>query len=372
VSSIEKESDDSAASRSQTASKWSREHYQRLKVRETILRFCQAGEDWRALNGDMGWYISDGNGKVRLRSPEDYENTHGKYRTLYATLDVFDPGIKKISKPWNESKKVPKEPIGTFRDCSAYTPGADIDGIGDILKDLSVKQAVEDLAKYLVDRLKDAGITKSVHCLYSGGGIYVFIHHALFQVKDDWSPEKREQSFRSLTGAYNMFLADVESQFFELHPEHRGKAKIDKINNQKRKFKCIFSIHKKHELAVVPLDTKDIKIDFERARIPLSDDVLQEGKEWYKDYDINEKEAVKKLLASYAVSMKEDLKQRKELSGNYEIFRKNDPLPIDSWPPCMKNILEKCNPGKGPHRACAVLASYLYQAGYDESEAQKI
>jgi hypothetical protein len=38
----------------------------------------------------------------------------------------------------------------------------------------------------------------------------------------------------------------------------------------------------------------------------------------------------------------------------------------------MRNILEKAEPGKGPHRALAVLAAYLYQAGWPEEEAFKL
>jgi hypothetical protein len=296
----------------------------------------------------------------------------GKFRTLYATLDLFDPEVKKISQPWDEEAGKPEHPIGTLRDCQAYTLGADIDGVGNIVEDSFIKKAVEDAAKFLVGMLNDAGISKSVHCLYSGGGAYVLIHHALFRAKPEWSPEEREESFRSITVAYNMFLADAEDEFFELHPEHQGKVKIDKINNQKRKFKCIFSIHKTYDLAVVPLNPKNIKIDFGRACLPLSDDVLQQGKEWYTEYELNELESVKALIGPYAKVVEEDRGERKERTGDYEIYRQSEPLPFDDWPPCMKNVLEKAEPGKGPHRACAVLATYLYQAGWSEEEALKI
>jgi DNA primase large subunit len=57
----------------------------------------------------------------------------------------------------------------------------------------------------------------------------------------------------------------------------------------------------------------------------------------------------------------ERLQKRKEQSGNYEIFRRDKPIPIEAWPPCMKNILEKCVSEKGPHRGCAVLAAFLYR-----------
>mgnify|MGYP000931817797 FL=1 len=370
MSSIKKE--DSSVSLSGTANKWSWEHYKRPEVRDTIIRFCQDGTKQRAFNGDKGWYISSGNGAVRLRSHEDYEDTASKFRTLYATLDLFDPGVFNTSSPWDEKAGKPERPIGIFRDCQAYTLGADIDSIGNIIEDPSIKQAVEDTAKFLVGMLNEAGISKSVHCLYSGGGIYVFIHHALFQAKPEWSPEDREEAFRSLTGAYNMFLADAECKFFELHPEHLGKVKIDKINNQKRKFKCIFSIHKEYDLAVVPLDPGNIKIDFDQARLPLSDDILQKGVEWYIEYDPAELDAVKTLLEPYADTIEEDLKSRKERSGDFEISKRSEPIPVEDWPPCIKNIINKAEPGKGPHRACAVIASYLYQAGWSEKETLKV
>ena len=355
-----------------TATDETRRHYERPVVKKTILRFCQDGTKQRALNGDQGWYISSGNGAVRLRSPGDYEDTASKFRTLYATLDLFDPEVMNISSPWDKKAGKPEHPIGTWRECQAYTLGADIDSIGNIIEDPSIKQAVEDTAKFLVGMLNEAGISKSVHCLYSGGGIYVFIHHALFQAKPEWSPEDREEALRSLTGAYNMFLADAESNFFELHPEHRGKVKIDKINNQKRKFKCIFSIHKEHDLAVVPLDPRNIKIDFDQARLPISDDILRKGEEWYIEYDLTELDAVKTLLGPHVDMMEENLKSRKERSGDFEICKRSEPIPVEDWPPCMKNILKKAEPDKGPHRACAVLASYLYQAGWSEEEALKI
>jgi hypothetical protein len=268
---------------SSTATEWTRAHYVRPEIRKVILDFCQDSNEWRALNGDDGWYIAAKEGNVRLRTPGDYDSTINKHRTLYATLDTFSADVKQVTKLWDNTQNRPAEPIGTFKDCLAYTLGADIDSLGDIINDPSVRDAVEDAARFLVQKLKDAGISKSIYSLFSGGGIYVFLHHELFRSKPEWIPEERERALRSLTGSYNMFLVDVETKFFQQHPEHRGKVKIDKINNQKRKFKCIFSIHKKHDLAVIPIDPNDIKINFDRARIPLSAEVLAEGAGWYKE-----------------------------------------------------------------------------------------
>ncbi len=73
------------------------EHYKRPEVEETILRCSQDGEAWRCLNGDQGWYITAENGGVRLRGPEDYDRTTEEFRTLYWSLDLFEPEVKSIT-----------------------------------------------------------------------------------------------------------------------------------------------------------------------------------------------------------------------------------------------------------------------------------
>src|SRR5690606_39212045 len=119
---------------------------------------------------------------------------------------------------------------------------------------------------------------------------------------------------------------DVEAEFFELYPEHAGKVKVDKLTNQKRKFKVIFSIHKKHALAVVPIDPANILIDLEKAKLPLSLEVLCEGARWYQEHDPSEKELLKNLLASYAEVIDADLRQRAVRGeNNGELFRLKAP-----------------------------------------------
>ena len=61
-----------------TATDLTRKHYQRPEVKEIVLEFCQEDQYWRPLNGDKGWYKSTDDGKVRLRRPEDYDNTTRK------------------------------------------------------------------------------------------------------------------------------------------------------------------------------------------------------------------------------------------------------------------------------------------------------
>ncbi len=357
-----------------TANNQTRAHYQRSEIKSVILRYCMADGAIRALNGDNGWYkAASESGKVQLTTPDDYDSIVGRCRTMYATLDLLAPEIKTVSEKWDDQKGAPEKPIGTLANCLAFTLSVDIDSIGgpneDITTSPEIKNAVEAAGQFFVDYLREHGIRKSVHCLYSGGGIYVHVHHALLRADPDENSQDREHAFRSTTMAFNSLIGDISKQFFETHPEHEGKVKFDQLNNQKRTFKVLFSVHKRLPFAVIPLDPDHIEIDFEKARLPLSSEVLEEGARWYQSYDLGEREALEKLLAPYIKQAEGELKERKSRSGDYEIHRYLKPIPTEKWPPCMKNILAKVEQGRGPHRALAVLAAYLYQAGWSEKEA---
>jgi hypothetical protein len=351
------------------------EHYLRPEVRAAILRYCLDIEAWRALNGDDGWYKRGAEaGKVRLASPEDYGSLVEKYRTLYTTLDLFEPSVKMVSERWDQVRGAPERPIGTLANCLAFTPSVDIDSIKgangkDIVSSPQIKAAVEDAGQFLIDYLKEHGIKRSIYCLYSGGGIYIHVHHALFRSGPDWSHEDREHAFRSVMMAFNALIAEISEKFFEQYPEHKGNVKFDKLNNQKRKFKVLFSIHRKLPFAVIPLDPEHIEIDFDEARIPLSAEVLAKGEQWYQSYDLNELPRLKELLKPYVENAEEELKERKVGSGNYEIRRLATRVPLEAMPPCMKNIIQTASSDRGPHRALAVLAAYLYGARWPEDEA---
>lgn len=354
------------------------DHYQCEEVKKVIQKYCQDGSSWRALNGDSGWYKPGSeSGKVMLRAPEDYDDTVAKYRTLYSTLDLFEPAVKDVSETWNEEKGTPENPIGTFKNCVAYTLSVDIDSIKgqngeDIRTSPEIKKAVEAAGQFFVKYLADKGISKSVHVLYSGGGIYVHIHHALFRAKPEWTADDRDFYFRKLTMAFNALIQDIAFQFFDQNPEHKGRVKFDCLNNQKRKFKTIFSIHKSYPFIVIPLDAHDIHIDFEKAKLPLPEDVLASGERWYQDYSIEEQKPLLGLLQSYVDDAEDELKERKNREGSYEVTRSTGIVPREDFPPCIANIITKAETGKGPHRAMAVLAAYLYQMDWSEEDAKKI
>jgi hypothetical protein len=347
-------------------------HYQRAEVWQIITKFCQPAEnEWRALNGDEGWYIGADAGGIRLRTPDDYGDTILKYRTMYALLDIFMPSVKTQSTQWDSIKNEPYETLGTLRETIAYTLGADVDSIAHDMKKPVVKAAVEALAGCLVKRLKDAGIVKSVHCLMSGGGIYVLLHHELCRCPQELIGADREIFFRTRLDAFKMFLADVEHGFYEDHNDLREVVKIDKLTNQKRKFKCICSYHKKLDLAVIPLDPANLIVDFAKAKLPLGDEVLAECASWYGSYASEEQEALSRLLEPYMAITRETAKNHvgKAAMPAADIPRRREPLDAKLFSPCMQNILLNVAPGKGPHRALAVLSTYLYSVGWDDTKA---
>jgi len=255
-----------------------RDHYRRPEVKAAILRYCEHGAGSRALNSDERWYRGGTDPKtIMLRGPADYDATIERGRTLYATLDILERAVFDRAVQWNEARKEPETTLGDLSNCLAFSLSTDIDGIGDIRKSIAVKEAVEAAAQFHVDYLRERGIEKSVYCLYSGGGIYVHLHHGLFAVdvgNTTLIREDRKREYQIICKAYNRLIGDISQAFFREHPEHIGKVKFDQLNNQKRTFKTIFSLHKRHPFAVVPLDSTAIKIDFNRASLPLSDEVL--------------------------------------------------------------------------------------------------
>lgn len=350
------------------------EHYQRPEVKAAILRYCtNGGAKWRALNADEHWYIGGKDPRtVMLRGPADYLNTITRGRTLYATLDLFDPAVFEQSETWIEDRNTPERPIGDLSRCLAFTLSTDIDGIGDI-RCLSVKEAVEAAAQFHCDHLREKGIEKNVHVLYSGGGIYVHLHHGLYAVdvgNTELTPPEIKEEYQVLTKAYNRLIGNISQAFFRKYPQFIGKVKFDQLNNQKRTFKTIFSIHKRLPYAVIPLDPKAIKISFERASLPLSDEVIAEGAAWYKTFDLSEKEAIVTLLKPIMEEVKQISKDRPTAeNGKSAISRLPEPLDRAKFPPCIENIITSAQAVEGRHRALGILSTYLYQLGWTEDAA---
>jgi hypothetical protein len=348
-------------------------HYATPGVRETIMRISTDDGSYRAGNWDFeNWYKYPNGKKIKfcMGNRTDYTNMIMKCRTLYWTLNYFDPQIFCLD--YKEIRS-DESPAISRRYTVGYTFGIDIDREhGKDIHDPEVKKAVEDFAQYSSDRLSEY-VPNSVYCLYSGGGIYVLVHHKAFSqyynryLTNPDSKYSWDKMLSVLGDAFDYLIEDMRDEFFKLHPEHIGKVKPDQLNNSQRVFKTIFSIHKNLDYAVVPLDPEKIKIDFERAKIPLKPEIIEEGKAWYTNYD-DGGYFLDRLLKPFL----EKAYDKKESSYRYKSDYRCSPIPVDDimkWPPCMRNLysLETC--GEGASRALAAFAAFLGQIGIEENQA---
>ena len=115
-----------------------------------------------------------------------------------------------------------------------YTFGIDIDKEhGTDIHDPEVKKAIEDIAQYFSDRIREY-VPNSVYCLFSGGGIYVLVYHKAFsqyyeRYLSNSDPKYTWDKMISVLGdAFDYLIEDIRDEFFKLHPEYIGKVKPDR------------------------------------------------------------------------------------------------------------------------------------------------
>lgn len=62
-----------------------------------------------------------------------------------------------------------------------------------------------------------------------------------------------------------------------------------------------------------------------------------------------------------------------EITSRYEmLWISSDAVLIGNFPPCIRNIIQKTELGKGSHRTAAILAAFLGQVGWGEMEAKDL
>ena len=351
-------------------------HYKNPEIRNTIMRVSSDDGNYRAGNWDFeNWYKYSHDKLVKLRFSDriDYINMTNKGRTLYWTLNVFDPEIFNVD---YRDVRSDESPVISRRHTVGYTFGIDIDKEhGTDIHTPEIKKAVEDIAQFYSDKLREY-VPNSVYCLYSGGGIYVMVHHKAFsqyygRYLSNPDPKYSWDKMLSVLGdAFDYLIEDIRDEFFKLHPEHIGKVKPDQLNNSQRVFKTIYSIHKSLDYAVIPLDPDNIKIDFARSTIPLKPDVIEDGKTWYTDYD-DGGYFLDRLLKPFL----EKAYQKKGAAYEYKSGYTCSSIPIEDieeWPPCMRNLYNMPACGEGATRAIAAFASFLGQMGIEENKAHMI
>jgi hypothetical protein len=349
-------------------------HYQNPAVKEIIQRCCRDGDYWRAGNIDFsGWYKKDSpeRGKKRLwdlTDDSDYNEITSKCRSLYWTLNFFGPNVTKQNIPNSGKDSEGNElTLGDRSNTKRLSLGVDIDKAhGCDIHTKDVKLAVKYAAQFMVNKLKTM-LPDSIHVAFSGGGIHIYIHHKCFKHFPEIAEDDIEHIWYQLQEAFNFYIKDVEKEFFEKYPEHKDKVKFDALNNQKRVFKTIFSVHKKLPYAVIPLNLNNINIKFDDAKLPIKKEILEHGQNWYKTWDtditkflLELKKYEYQVIEKYPRDIKIDVKIADE-----EIIK-------DYFPPCIKRVLQTKKMYTGKTRAITFFATFLGQCGWDKKNAYEL
>jgi hypothetical protein len=361
-----------------TATQESYDHYMREGVMETILRVSNITDASRWFVGDStGWYHFSGSKMLgNVASKRSYKEIVSHKRTLYSTLSYFDPALFKV-----DFKTTSKEDAKLIsrKYVRGFTFGIDIDTIDNVnyhgtnIREPVVKESVEAMANFFVEKLRKHA-PNSVYAAFSGGGIYIFVHHGVFAgyFERFALAEDYDNFVSTLTDALNNLIDDLSEQFFSEFPQYKPYVKADSINNAKRVFKTIFSVHKKHPFAVIPLDVSNIKIKFEDATLPIPDWVIDFGQFWYDEYDTDNQ--FLKFLKPYLENAHEltlkKMQRAVAAAGGVQLSKNH--YDISAYPPCVKNIIGMEHCGVGASRALGFLAAFLGQVGTTYEEALQI
>lgn len=357
--------------KAETATEITVMHYSRPEIKTTIQRIAADGDNHKCANGDFAsWYrMKDGKlCHMDLTDDADYMHIINRHRSLYWSLNYFKPSMYALdyNQKLDDCIKIKSQdsPKISREQTSSYTFGVDIDkGHGCDIHTPGIKQAVEDMSQFYATELMKYA-PNSVYVVYSGGGIYVYVHHKVFDpFFNQDSIQDHDYAVKILLETFALLIEDIRIQFFKLFPQHEGKVKPDSLNSAKRVFKSIFSIHKSLPYSVIPLDPHNVKIDFDDAKLPLSDEVVSRGDDWYVAYD-DDLTMLQKLKGYYDQAM------QKVKTSCTTAYTKSKVLINDSeYPPCVKNILQMDSCGEGATRALAFLAAFLGQVGltYDDA-----
>jgi hypothetical protein len=349
-------------------------HYLNPQIKKTIIRVSNYGSCKIWAKGDRFHWYSDYEKRPIPMTDKYYDELVKKHRTLYSTLSLFNKnvfGLEFRNLTSDEKKNISKQYV------EKYTLGIDIDTVDEVnghginIQEPKVKEAVEAAAQWYADKLRKF-TPNSVYCLFSGGGIYVLLHHEVlkdyFERIGFCGKEDYIKLIKTLTYAINELTKAYGIEFFKKYPDYIKYVKIDHINGAKRVFKTIFGVHKTHKFAVIPLDPNNIKIKFEEATIPLKEEIIKRGTYWYTVYDDTNDFLVELSPYIQKIEKKTLEQERKQLIYPTQ-FRVSDlSHDYDEYPPCIKHILglDKC--GVGTTRALAFLATFL---GHIEQDADK-
>ena len=340
-------------------------HYQHPNIKENIIRCSHNNTSSRAGNYDFyGWYKKE-NGKKHLYNlTEDYDEIITKTnRSLYWTLNFFNDTTFQKNKNGDE-------PLGTGEDTCGYSLALDIDIKDEYnINNPHAKLSLEQCVKFFYDKLHEY-LDGNVFAAFSGGGAYIYLHHQLFKLKPEIMGEERQELWALLRNKFQLFMEDISEEFFQLNPEASGYIKIDYLNNEKRIFKTIFSVHKDYDMAVIPLHPPQFQIHPSDAQLQLSEDIIHKTKDWYiyTPDEEGKKKLLRKLKEYQETAESINNIQKLNIKTEKPVSNVKIELNDDIICPVMKAILSPEGWGHGVHRRIVVATIYLSHLGWTYEE----
>jgi hypothetical protein len=256
---------------------------------------------------------------------------------------------------------------GGFPETEYFSLSVDIDLADDYnVNDAKALAALRTAGQFIYQKLNDVTCGKLL-AMFSGNGVYIHLHPHLAYLGDGYTADEKVDLFDELTKAFNLYLQELESALYVKYPQVHGLVKIDALNNKKRYFKTVLSLHRKLPYVVFPIDPED---DFQipLKSIPLSEDDLQEAERLVHDFMTEEitKKARKDLL-EVLKPCTEQIKINKREYKELDIKIPEEAIPIDiiKSEPVTAAIMHPDGWSKGNTRRAAYMAAILNLSGWD-------
>ncbi|WP_048190706.1 hypothetical protein [Methanobacterium sp. SMA-27] len=343
-----------------------KKHYNNEEVQNIIRSFVDCEGSHKAAKFDnIGLYQhkQDRRRLLDFQNPKDFKFIIRKVdRVLLSTLNHFDV---KVFDDWKD--KSDSSP-GSFQETVYFSLSVDIDLSGEnTVHDVKALECLQTAGKFIYQKL--SAITgDNVLPLFSGNGIYLHIHPKLVNLPEEYRDIERVNLFDVLTKAFNLYLQNLEFELYESHPEVHGLVKIDAINNKKRFFKTVLSLHRKLPYVVYPIDPVNFQIPMKS--IPLSDNDLKEAEQLvniFVNAEITREDFYP--LGQALKEYEEDIKQRKReyVELDIQIPEKAIPIEIIKSEVVTASIMHPDSWDKGNTRRVAYIASLLNLCGWDSA-----
>lgn len=342
-----------------------KQHYRREEVKQIIRTFADYNGCHKAGKHDETGLYQYTKNKRRLLdfcSDEDYNFIiRTADRVLLSTLNHFDADL---FSQW-ELKEDPSP--GGFPETVYFMLSVDIDLAEDnTVDDAKALEALRTAGRFIYQKLS-AVTDNKIMAMFSGNGVYIHLHPHLPYLGTGYSANEKEELYDVLTKAFNLYLQALESELYQEHPQVHGLVKIDAINNKKRFFKTVLSLHRRLPYVVFPIDPED---DFQipLKSIPLSENDFQEAERLVHDFmtaEITKKarQDLLEVLKPCTEQIKINKREYKEL--DIEIPEEAIPIDIIKSEPVTAAIMHPDGWSKGNTRRAGYIAAMLNLCGWD-------